>query len=266
MQTISHFSINSPELFNTLENKQIDKDKVPEHVAIIMDGNGRWAKKRGLTRLIGHEYGVSSVRDIVEVAATIGVKYLTLYTFSKENWNRPLFEVSGLMNLLVKTLRKELKTLSEKGIKLMTIGDVAGLSPDVYNEIKEAVENTKNLSGITLILAINYSAKWDITNATKLIAEKVKIGELNLEQVNEDMISKMLSTSMFPEPELIIRTGGELRISNFLLWESAYSEFYFSPTFWPDFKKEDFYEAIIEYQKRERRFGKTSEQLVNEKQ
>ncbi len=218
-----------------------------------------------MSRLIGHEYGVGSVREIVEAAAKIGIKYLTLYTFSKENWNRPVLEVSGLMSLLVKTIRKEIKTLTENEIRLQIIGDVSELASEVRAQLNEAVVNTQNHSGITVILAINYSAKWDITKAIRNISEKVKSKEISSEQIDEHLITQSLSTAQFPEPELIIRTGGEQRISNFLLWESAYSEFYFTPVFWPDFKKEHFYKAISDYQNRERRFGKTSEQLVNEK-
>ncbi|MCZ2131155.1 MAG: isoprenyl transferase [Bacteroidia bacterium] len=248
-----------------MEHKEIDIEKVPQHVALIMDGNGRWAKRKGLSRLIGHEYGVGSVREIVEAAAKIGIKYLTLYTFSKENWNRPVLEVSGLMSLLVKTIRKEIKTLTENEIRLQIIGDVSELASEVRAQLNEAVVNTQTHSGITVILAINYSAKWDITKAIRNISEKVKSNEISSEQIDEHLIAQSLSTAQFPEPELIIRTGGEQRISNFLLWESAYSEFYFTPIFWPDFKKEHFYQAILDYQNRERRFGKTSEQLVNEK-
>jgi len=248
-----------------LENKDIDITRVPQHVAIIMDGNGRWAKKQGLSRLMGHETGVGSVREVIEAAGQIGIKYLTLYTFSKENWNRPVFEVSGLMNLLVRTIRKEIKTLAKKEIKLLTIGDISGLSSDVRKELNEAIETTKHHSGITVVLALNYSAKWDIARTVKVIAERFKAGKIKENEINEELITKTLCTAQLPEPELIIRTGGEQRISNFLLWEAAYSEFYFTPIYWPEFKKQHFIDAIKDYQSRERRFGKISEQILNEK-
>jgi len=247
-----------------LKNTDIDIAKLPKHVAIIMDGNGRWAKKKGLPRIVGHEYGVRSVREITEAAAELGIEYLTLYTFSKENWNRPAMEITGLMSLLVRTIRREIKTLLDKNIRLQTIGDISSLPKDVCHELEEAMESTKNNTRMTLVLALNYSARWDITNAVQVIAKKVKENTLSLEQIDDTVISSSLSSASMPEPEFIIRTSGEFRISNFLLWESAYSEFYFTKVYWPEFDKINFYEAIKSYQERERRFGKTSEQ-INEK-
>jgi len=259
----SLFNVNS-HAFRILKNTEIDIEKLPKHVAIIMDGNGRWAKKKGLPRIVGHEYGVRSVRDIAEAAAELGIEYLTLYTFSKENWNRPAMEITGLMSLLVRTIRKEIKTLVEKNIRLKTIGDISSLPNDVCHELEEAIGATKNNTRLTLVLALNYSARWDITNAVQQIAKEVKNNSITTEQINDEVISSYLSTASLPEPEFIIRTSGEFRISNFLLWESAYSEFYFTKAYWPEFTKANFYEAIKSYQERERRFGKTSEQL-NEK-
>jgi undecaprenyl diphosphate synthase len=242
---------------------EINIERLPKHVAIIMDGNGRWAKKRALPRVVGHEYGVKSVRTVTEAAASLGVKYLTLYTFSTENWNRPKLEVTAIMTLLVRTIRKEVATLQKNNIRLRTIGNIKGLPADAYNELLEAMKLTENNTQMDLILAINYSARWDIIQATKAIAQRVKSGELEVEQINETEISNALDTGHFPEPELLIRTSGEFRISNFMLWEMAYGEFYFTDAYWPEFDKESFYKAIIDYQKRERRFGKTSEQITD---
>jgi undecaprenyl diphosphate synthase len=241
------------------DKEHIDLQHLPSHVAIIMDGNGRWAKKRGLPRIVGHEYGVRSVREITEAAAELGVPYLTLYTFSKENWNRPAIEISGLMGLLVRTIRKEINTLIEKNIRLQTIGDIQSLPADVYRELLEAIEKTKNNSRMTLILALNYSARWDILNAVKTAIKNS--GEVSPENITEETFKQYLSTKEWPDPEFIIRTSGEFRISNFLLWEAAYAELFFSPVFWPEFSKKHFYDAIADYQNRERRFGKTSEQI-----
>lgn len=240
---------------------EINTDKLPQHVAIIMDGNGRWAKKRALPRVVGHEYGVKSVRTVAEAAASLGVKYLTLYTFSTENWNRPKMEVNAIMMLLVRTIKKEVATLQKNNIRLRTIGDIKALPEDAYRELQEAMELTKNNTRMDLILALNYSARWDIIQATKAIASRVKAGELDVKDINEEEISNALDTGHFPEPELLIRTSGEYRISNFMLWEMAYAEFYFTDAYWPEFDKESFYKAILDYQKRERRFGKTSEQI-----
>jgi undecaprenyl diphosphate synthase len=240
---------------------EINSEKLPKHIAIIMDGNGRWAKRRALPRVVGHEYGVKSVRNIAEAAASLGVKFLTLYTFSTENWNRPKLEVNAIMMLLVRTIKKEVETLQKNNIRLRTIGNIKALPKDAYDELVEAMELNKNNTSMDLILALNYSARWDITEATKAIALKVKSGLIEVEQINEELISGSLNTAHFPEPELLIRTSGEYRISNFMLWEMAYGEFYFTDTFWPEFDEESFYKAIIDYQKRERRFGKTSEQI-----
>jgi len=242
---------------------QVDKEKLPKHIAIIMDGNGRWAKKRALPRVVGHEYGVKSVRTVAETAAKLGVKYLTLYTFSTENWNRPALEVKAIMALLVRTIRKEVATLQKNNIRLRTIGDINALPADALKELNEAMELTKNNDRMDLVLALNYSARWDIVQAAKAIASRVKSGELDIESIDEKVISESLNTGKLPEPELLIRTSGEYRISNFMLWELAYGEFYFTDVYWPEFDQEALYKAIIDYQKRERRFGKTSEQVKN---
>jgi undecaprenyl diphosphate synthase len=240
---------------------QVDTEKLPLHIAIIMDGNGRWAKKRALPRVVGHEYGVKSVRTVAETAAKLGVKYLTLYTFSTENWNRPALEVKAIMALLVRTIRKEVATLQKNNIRLRTIGDINALPADALAELKEAMELTKDNTRMDLVLALNYSARWDIVQAAKSIAEKVKDGLLDVADIDEKVISESLNTGHLPEPELLIRTSGEYRISNFMLWELAYGEFYFTDIYWPEFDQEALYKAIIDYQKRERRFGKTSEQV-----
>jgi undecaprenyl diphosphate synthase len=241
---------------------KINQDKLPKHVAIIMDGNGRWAKKHGRPRVFGHRNGVKSVREVTECAAELGVEYLTLYAFSTENWSRPQKEVEALMLLLVQTLHNEISTLNKNNIKLKAIGDLDKLPNKTRKALLSGIELTKNNTRMTLVLALNYSAKWEILEATKKIAESVKNGELEMEQINEAVFSKSLATADIPDPELLIRTSGETRLSNFLLWQLAYAEFYFTEEFWPDFKKESFYRAILDYQNRERRFGKTSEQLV----
>ena len=227
-----------------------------------MDGNGRWAKEKGKFRIFGHKNGVKAVREVSEGCAELGVKFLTLYAFSTENWNRPKIEVNALMTLLVKTIRTATKTLMENGIKLDAIGDRSTLPKECIKELDEAIEITKDNTRMTLILALSYSAKWDIVNATKRIAEMTKNGDVAIKDIDEDLINKTLTTYKYPHPELMIRTSGELRISNFLLWEIAYSELYFTTVLWPDYRKEHLYEAILDYQSRERRFGKTSEQLV----
>lgn len=242
---------------------KVDMENIPRHIAIIMDGNGRWAKKRALPRVVGHEYGVKSVRTVAETAAKLGVKYLTLYTFSTENWNRPQLEVKAIMALLVRTIRKEVATLQKNNIRLRTIGDITALPSEARKELMEAMELTKNNERMDLVLALNYSARWDIVQAAKEIARKVKSGEMKVDDIDEKVISASLNTGMLPEPELLIRTSGEYRISNFMLWELAYGEFYFTDVYWPEFDQEAFYKAIIDYQKRERRFGKTSEQVKN---
>jgi undecaprenyl diphosphate synthase len=241
---------------------QINLEKLPSHIAIIMDGNGRWAKQHGKPRVYGHRMGVKAVSEITEVAAELGVKYLTLYAFSTENWSRPKREVNALMTLLVKTIQREIKTLKENNIRLKAIGAISELPPKSHEALLEAIEDTRENNRLTLVLALNYSAKWEIAKAAKELAKEVKRGSLNAEQIDETCFANALTTKGIPEPELLIRTSGEMRISNFLLWQIAYSELYFTPVFWPDFKKNELYKAIIDYQNRERRFGKISEQLV----
>ena len=245
-----------------MSKEKIDKNRLPKHIAIIMDGNGRWAKEKGKFRIFGHQNGVKAVREVSESCAELGVECLTLYAFSTENWNRPKIEVNALMTLLVKTIKGETDTLMKNGIKLDAIGDRSTLPVDCLKELDEAMEATKDNTRMTLILALSYSAKWDIVNATRIIAQKAASGEISIDEVNEDLINKTLTTHKYPHPELMIRTSGELRISNFLLWEIAYSELYFTTVLWPDYRKEHLYEAILDFQSRERRFGKTSEQLA----
>lgn len=237
-------------------------DLLPEHVAIIMDGNGRWAKKYGKPRVFGHRNGVKAVRESSESCAELGVKYLTLYAFSTENWNRPKLEVNALMALLVETLRKEVETLNKNNIKLNAIGDLTKLPKRSYNALMECIDNTKTNTRMTLTLALNYSSRWEIVNASKNIAKDVELGKINSEDVNDQLFGKYLDTAGIPDPELMIRTSGEKRISNYLLYQLAYAELYFTDIYWPDFRREDLYKAIIDYQQRERRFGKTSEQLA----
>ena len=239
----------------------INKEKIPKHIAIIMDGNGRWAKERGKDRLFGHQHGVLSVREVVEGCVEVGVKNLTLYAFSTENWNRPENEVNGLMELLVTTIRKEAETLSKNGVRLFVIGDLATLPPACLDELDEAMELTSHNTNLNLILALSYSAKWEMLEATKQIAQKVAKGEIIIDDIDDDLFKQHLATAPFPDPELMIRTSGEQRISNFLLYQLAYAELYFTHTHWPDFRKENLFEAILNYQNRERRFGKISEQL-----
>lgn len=240
---------------------QIDKERLPQHVAIIMDGNGRWAKEKGKLRVFGHQNGVVSVRDTVEGAVEIGIKHLTLYAFSTENWNRPKLEVMALMELLVSTINKETKTLMKNGVRLNAIGNLQSLPEKCYRQLKEAMEKTAGNKACTLTLALSYSSRWEITAAAKQLAADVKGGKIQLENITEDTFASYLSTSDMPDPELMIRTSGEHRISNYLLWQLAYSELYFTPKLWPDFRREDLFEALIDFQKRERRFGMTSEQL-----
>lgn len=235
---------------------------IPNHIAIIMDGNGRWAKQKGQERIYGHIHGVDSVRKVTEAAAEIGVKYLTLYAFSTENWNRPQEEVDALMELLVDTIHKEVSTLNKNNIRLQTIGQTENLPVSCQENLKKAIEETKNNSTLTLILALNYGSRCEITSAVKKIAEEVNSSKLNPSEITEEIISNHLYTKAYPDPELLIRTSGEKRISNYLLWQIAYSELYFTETLWPDFKKENLFEAIYDYQQRERRFGKTSEQIT----
>ena len=239
----------------------IHKDRLPRHIAIIMDGNGRWAKEKGEDRLYGHYQGVESVRDVVEGAAELGIGYLTLYAFSTENWDRPAEEVSGLMELLVTTIRKEVSTLNKNNIRLHVIGDLNMLPANAQNELMEAIEITAVNTGLNLIMALSYSGRWEILEAVRGIASAVKEGSLDPASIDEKIFQDHLSTHAFPDPELMIRTSGEYRISNFLLYQLAYAELYFTDICWPDFRKENLYQAIVDYQQRERRFGKISEQL-----
>ncbi|MCH8494288.1 MAG: isoprenyl transferase [Balneolales bacterium] len=235
---------------------------VPRHIAVIMDGNGRWAKSRGNIRLFGHKAGVDSVRDITEACAQLGVEYLTLYAFSTENWGRPMDEVSGLMQLLVQSLRSETKKLNDNDIRLLTIGQIERFPESCQRELKEAIRITSDNKRLNLCLALSYSGRWDITQAVKKLAHQVKEGRLEPDDINDELITSELVTAKIPDPDLIIRTSGEFRISNFLLWQLAYSELYVTDTYWPDFRRKELYEAIGSYQKRERRFGKTSDQIV----
>lgn len=239
-------------------------DNVPKHIAIIMDGNGRWAKKNGKARVFGHRSGVKSVRSVSEGAAEAGVKFLTLYAFSTENWNRPKAEVMALMQLLVTTIAKETKTLNKNNIRLQAIGDLKSLPQNCHSELEKAIENTSKNDGMTLVLALSYSSRWEILNAVNSLLIDVKSGAISEETISESVFNSYLCTKDIPDPELIIRTSGEHRISNFLLWQAAYSEFYFTDLLWPDFRKENLWDAIGDFQKRERRFGKTSEQIDTE--
>lgn len=240
---------------------QIDKERLPRHIAIIMDGNGRWAKEHGQDRLYGHFHGVESVRNIVEGCAELGIEYLTLYAFSTENWDRPQYEVIGLMELLVTTIRNEVENLRKNNIKLHVIGDLSLLPSYARKELDEALEITHENTGLNLIVALSYSGRWELLNAVKNIAWEVKKGNLRIEEIDQDTLQQYLCTSEFPDPELMIRTSGEYRISNFLLYQLAYAELYFTTVRWPEFRKNNLYEAIIDYQNRERRFGKISEQF-----
>jgi len=240
---------------------KIDLTRLPEHIAIIMDGNGRWAKEKGEDRIFGHQTGVNTVRNCAEACAEIGIGFLTLYVFSTENWNRPVEEVNALMQLLVKTISLELQTLNDNNISLHAIGNLEQLPPDCLIELQEAIKNTSKNNGLSLILALSYSGRWDILNAVKKI---VSINpRIDASEIDEDFFKSQLTTSPYPDPELLIRTSGECRISNFLLWELAYAELHFTDKMWPEFEKDDLYAAIIDYQQRERRFGKTSEQINN---
>jgi len=241
--------------------EKLNLEKLPKHIAIIMDGNGRWAKEQGKSRVFGHKNGVQSVREVSEACAEIGVKHLTLYAFSTENWNRPKLEVLALMELLVLTIGRETKTLMKNNIRLKTIGDIERMPKKVQRELEKIKEATKNNERMDLILALNYSGRSELINAVKKISSEVKKGEIDIENITEFDINRNLYTSEFPEPELMIRTSGELRLSNFLLWQSAYTELYFTNEYWPEFGKESLYKAIIDFQDRERRFGKTSEQI-----
>ncbi|MGB4959411.1 MAG: isoprenyl transferase [Saprospiraceae bacterium] len=239
----------------------INLNKLPSHIAIIMDGNGRWAKTHGKPRVFGHKSGVTAVREVTEAAAELGVKYLTLYAFSTENWARPALEVNALMSLLVETVKSEMETLNKNNIKLYAIGNISGLPEKTKKALLDGIEKTKDNTRMTLVLALNYSSRWEIVEAAKNLATKVKSGLINIEDINADTFSDSLTTKDIPDPELLIRTSGEHRISNYLLWQAAYAELYFTPLLWPDFRKDDLYIAIIDYQNRERRFGKISEQF-----
>jgi undecaprenyl diphosphate synthase len=239
----------------------IDLQRLPRHIAIIMDGNGRWAREQGKDRLYGHLHGVESVRDIVEGCAELGVEYLTLYAFSTENWDRPAYEVTGLMELLVETIRKETETLNKNNIRLHVIGDLNMLPEYARKELSESLEFTSKNTGLNLIMALSYSSRWELVQAVKQIATDVRMGKIEPELITQDTLEQHLCTSQFPDPELMVRTSGEYRISNFLLYQLAYAELYFTDVRWPDFRKENLYEAILDFQKRERRFGKTSDQL-----
>ncbi len=241
---------------------KVDLNNLPRHIAVIMDGNGRWAKQRGGLRIFGHQNAITAVRETVESAAELGVEYLTLYAFSTENWNRPAIEVTALMQLLVSSIRKETATLNKNNIRLQTIGNTTSLPASCQKELMEAIELTKENTRMTLVLALSYSGRWDITQAVQRLAAEVKKGTIEPEDINEASFENYLSTAGIPDPELLIRTSGEQRISNFLLWQMAYTELYITELLWPDFRKQHLYEAIISYQRRERRFGKTSEQLT----
>ena len=241
--------------------ERIDRERLPKHLAIIMDGNGRWARHRNKPRTFGHQSGVTSVRETTEAAAELGIEYLTLYAFSTENWNRPKFETDALMTLLLKTINKEIKTLTKNNIRLKAIGDLDSLPASTRKQLEKAIDKTAGNTRMTLVLALSYSARWELGNAMQKIAKEVDKGVLKTEDINKDIIGNYLETKGMPDPELLIRTSGEYRISNFLLWQIAYAELYFTDKLWPDFRKNDLYEALLDFQARERRFGKTSEQL-----
>ncbi len=243
---------------------QINSDNLPVHVSIIMDGNGRWAKKQGKIRTFGHQNGVVAVRDTVEAAAELGIKYLSLYAFSTENWKRPRWEVDALMELLIGTISKETKTLMDNNISLQAIGDIESLPKGCRKQLNDTINITSGNTRMTLILALSYSSRWEIIQATKAIAGKIKSGTLKLEEINDQLFSEHLCTNFCPDPELLIRTSGEHRISNFMLWQIAYAELYFTEKLWPDFRREDFYEAIADFQKRDRRYGMVNEKSSND--
>jgi undecaprenyl diphosphate synthase len=242
----------------------IDKNKIPKHVAVIMDGNGRWAKERGQNRLEGHAMGVDSVRDTLKAARELGVSYLTLYAFSTENWSRPKEEVDGLMDLLVQSITNEMDELNENGVRLLAIGDIDGLPEKCSKSLKDAINETAKNNQISLVLALNYSSKWELNKAIRTIAADFHSNMIQLEQITDELIASYLATKNIPDPELLIRTSGEHRVSNFLLWQIAYTEFYFTDVHWPDFRREHFIQAILDFQGRERRFGKVSEQLITD--
>ncbi len=242
--------------------EEIDKNRLPRHVAIIMDGNGRWAKAKGKDRSFGHQEGVVSVRKVMDAVVRLGLKYLTLYTFSTENWNRPDEEVQALMGLLVSAIHRETPEMMDKNIRLVAIGDLSRLRKDAHDTLMECIHTTAGNTGTTLVLALSYSSRWEITAAIRQIAQEVLDKKITPDAITEEVVSAHLTTKDIPDPDLLIRTGGEKRVSNFLLWQLSYAEFFFTDVFWPDFREENFYEAILYYQRRERRFGKTSEQLI----
>ena len=241
--------------------EQLDLTRVPQHVAVIMDGNGRWAKAQGQNRSVGHKAGVDALHNMMVAAKDAGIKYITVYTFSTENWNRPKEEVDTLMNLIAWGVERETPGMIENGMRLQVIGDLSRLPEFAYNKLQECVERTKEGKDITLIIALSYSSRWEITNAVQKLAQQAVDGKIKPEEITEQMVSQNLCTAAYPDPDLLIRTGGEIRISNYLLWQISYSELYFCDTLWPDFAAEDLYEAILSYQTRERRFGKTSAQV-----
>lgn len=245
--------------------EKIDISRVPQHVAVIMDGNGRWATQRGNDRIFGHEHGVDAVRDSIKAAAEVGVKFLTMYAFSTENWNRPKYEVDALMTLMVRVIKSESDDLLKNNVRLKIIGDEESLPPKVKKEVDKIVIKLSQNSGLTVIMALSYSSKWEIINAVKSIASDVKKGKIDPDNISQELFDNYLSTANIPNPELMIRTSGETRLSNFLLWQLAYAELYFTPKLWPDFSKEDFWEAIYSFQQRERRFGMTSDQIKHTK-
>ncbi|GAB3749639.1 isoprenyl transferase [Spirosoma pomorum] len=241
----------------------IDPSNLPQHIAVIMDGNGRWAKQQGAARVFGHRSAIKAVREVTEGCAELGVKFLTLYAFSTENWNRPKFEVDALMTLLVHTIKGEIKTLMDNNVQLATIGQTDSLPADCRRELADAIQATQQNTGLTLVLALSYSGRWEILQAARQLAVAVRDGQIQPEQITEALFSQHLATGGIPDPELMIRTSGEMRISNFMLWQLAYSELYMPEVLWPDFRKKHLHEAILSYQQRERRFGKTSEQLTS---
>ena len=247
---------------NTLRNKILSGGDIPKHIAIIMDGNGRWATSHNLPRLAGHREGIKSVREIVRICGEIGIEYLTLYTFSSENWNRPVKEVSSIMKLLFSTIKKEVQNLHKNNVRLLAIGELDDLPQKSYQEIMEGINKTKDNTGLNLILALSYGSRQELLRAVRRIVDRSKIDKIKIDEINEDMISKELYTSEIPDPDLLIRTGGENRISNFLLWQSAYTEFYMVDVFWPEFREKELINSIEDYQARQRRFGRTGEQVL----
>lgn len=241
--------------------ENINLEQLPSHIAIVMDGNGRWAKQKGFDRTFGHTNGIKTVRRITETSVELGLKYLTLYTFSTENWNRPEEEIQYIMRLLVESIEKETPTFHKNNVRLLVIGDTMRLAEDVREKLNNCIAETSVNTGLSLVLALSYSSRWEITEATKQIARSVQEGSLRLEDIDENTIKEHLNTRQIPDPDIVIRTGGDIRISNFLLWQSAYAEFFFVKTFWPEFSKEEFYQIIYDFQHRERRFGQTSEQV-----